>query len=68
MKTKEQELIEWLNIECNHGTMTYDLSHDFAEILRKKLDNLKLPADCDKCTNRAIFFDKDGGAFCKECK
>jgi len=32
------ELISWLNSECTHGTMTGDLSHDFAESLRARLD------------------------------
>lgn len=36
------ELIEWLNQECPHGTMTNDLSYDFADQLRAKLDAIKL--------------------------
>lgn len=32
------ELIVWLSDECSHGTMTYDLSHDFADSLRNRLD------------------------------
>lgn len=38
---KQNSLIEWLDEECPHGTMTFDLSHDFADILRTKLDQLK---------------------------
>ena len=33
-------LLEWLNDECPPATMTLDLSHDFADILRNKLDKL----------------------------
>ena len=44
---KYKELIEWLNDECPAVSpplepyTTADLSHDFAEILRSKLDDLK---------------------------
>lgn len=44
---KYKELIEWLNDECPavlpplEPYTTADLSHDFAEILRSKLDDLK---------------------------
>lgn len=44
---KYRELIEWLNDECPTVSpplepyTTADLSHDFAEILRSKLDDLK---------------------------
>ena len=44
---KYRELIEWLNDECPAVSpplepyTTADLSHDFAEILRSKLDDLK---------------------------
>ena len=36
------DLINWLNNECPQGTMTADLSHDFAEILRGKLNDILL--------------------------
>ena len=44
---KYKELIEWLNDECPAVSpplepyTTADLSHDFAEILRSKLNDLK---------------------------
>lgn len=44
---KYRELIEWLNNECPavfpplEPYTTADLSHDFAEILRSKLNDLK---------------------------
>jgi len=44
---KYKELIDWLNDECPAVSpplepyTTADLSHDFAEILRSKLDDLK---------------------------
>ena len=44
---KYKELIDWLNDECPavcpplEPYTTADLSHDFAEILRTKLDDLK---------------------------
>ena len=31
-----------------------------------KLD--KPPADCDKCDERAVHFDKEGNGFCKGCE
>lgn len=36
----KEELINWLNQECPHATMTGDLSHDFADGLRARLDKL----------------------------
>jgi len=36
----KNELIDWLNSECPHATMTGDLSHDFADGLRARLDKL----------------------------
>ena len=39
-----EELVEWLDSECPKGTETADLSHNFAEHLRERLDNLSLPS------------------------
>ena len=43
MRSKEDALIRWLNDESPHASMTPDLSHDFAERLRFKLDEILYP-------------------------
>ena len=36
------ELVEWLDQECPEGTQeTFDLSHDFTEKLRHRIENIK---------------------------
>jgi len=37
-----EELIDWLDSECPEGTEeTFDLSHDFTEKLRHRIENIK---------------------------
>ncbi len=36
----KDKLIDWLDKECTHGSMTHDLAYGFAELLRIKLDKL----------------------------
>lgn len=38
VKGNVKNLIEWLNQECPPDTVTHELSHDFAENLRKRLN------------------------------
>lgn len=42
---EQEELINWLDKECPNGTQTADLSHDFAESLRARINKIK------KCSN-----------------
>lgn len=41
---------------------------DVCELLEDFAQSSKLPADCDKCSDRAVYFDKEGKSFCKEHK
>lgn len=37
---KVKELVEFVDTECSPGSMSADLSHDFVDRLRTRLDNL----------------------------
>jgi len=53
---KMSKLVEWLDDECTHGSMTNDLSHDFADILRNKLDKIatKTPITNGEITEKIL--------------
>lgn len=71
----------WIAIIKNPKTKRYDLhAQNLSEIeIVYMLENFKFlifnkecvdkpPADCDKCDERAVHFDKEGGAFCEDHK
>lgn len=43
----------------------YGAADGNAPTFEEWLKTLKPPADCDKCSKRAVYFDEHGGAFCK---